>query len=154
LEILMEKPLFSVRLEPAPGSSFTYRGETILARVTIENTGSSPIALAFERAQHDGVFVKLSDANDPTRFAYTPRCPGDHDPDEPEEALTTIVPGSSVSFLRPITRYQLEQLRRPEEDVDVDVKLTLVSKVLVGDEWKEQRAEGSARITGRRDVTK
>jgi len=150
----MEKPLFSVRLEPAPGSSFTYTGEAILARVIIENTGSSPIALPLDRALHDGVFVKITDANDPTLFTYTPRCPGEDEPDENAEVLTTLVPGSAVSFLRPFTRFQLEQFISPEGDVDVVCELTFLSKVLVGDEWKEQKSKGLVRIKGRRDRTK
>lgn len=149
----MDQPLFCVRVEPADGSSLTYTGEAILLRVAIENTAPSAIALPFKQMKHAGVFLKFADVKDPTQFAYSPRCPGCDAPVERDETLETLAPGSSVSFVREITHWDLEQFRGPE-DVDVVCEFTIRSKVLVGEEWKEQRSQGAARIQGRRAETK
>jgi hypothetical protein len=149
----MDRPLFSIRVEPAAGSSLTYTGEAILLNVAVENTSPIEIALPFEKVKHAGVFLKFADGKDPTQFAYSPRCPGGDAPEEREEPLTTLAPGSSVRFVREVTHWDLEQFRGPEE-VDVVCEFTIRSKVLVGQEWKEQRSQGSARIQGRREVKK
>lgn len=149
----LNQPLFSVRVEPAPGSSLTYTGENIRLNVAVENTSPIAIALPFEKVKHAGIFLKFADATDPALFAFSPRCPGCSAPEERDETLTTLPPGSSVSFVRELTHWDLEQFRGPE-DVDVVCEFSIRSKVLVGEEWQEQRSKGSARIKGRREVKK
>jgi hypothetical protein len=145
----MDEPVFSIRVEPAPGATLSYTGAEVLLRVAIDNALPVEIALPFVKMRHNGVAVKFADGADPSNFAYANRCPGCASPEEKDETLVKLAPGASVSFDRSIEPFELEQFSGPDL-VDVICEFSVRTKVLVGEQWREQISKAAARIQGRR----